>query len=117
LTIPITANVLPRFELLPEAINLPRSSASGPLYGGYVICRSVHGSKLTLNPVTIPDDLTVRIEEAETGGPMKKVIVAVPPGKVRTGPRITRQVVLSAHDGEAAELLTLDITVSPPDKP
>ena len=113
MTLPVTGNVLPRFQLLPADIDLPRASASGPYYAARVICRNTRGSRLTVTPATVPEGLVVRVEEGEDASPVKMVTVEVPPGVGRSGPRTTRQVVLTVSDGEATTTLTLGVTVNP----
>jgi len=115
LTIPITGSVLPRFELQPPDVKLPRVSASGPLYSACVICRNTSGGRLMITPATVPQDLIVRVKRGEDIDTVKVMTIEVSPGAGRTGPQSTRQVILTVSDGEITETLTLDVTVGPAD--
>jgi hypothetical protein len=108
MTIPVSAIVVPKFELVPGSLLLPRVSSTGPIYEGKCLCRSWTGKELRLKPFLVPRGIVVTIEKSIANN--EQALVTVKAGNNDVPNKGTDSVVLFASDGETGAVLTLPVS-------
>jgi hypothetical protein len=108
LSIPFSAIIVPRFELVPASLLLPRLSGTGPIYEGKCLCRSWAGKELRLRPSVVPPGIIVKVEQRS--GKREQASVTVMTGRNSIPYKGTDNVQLLVSDGDTEAMLTLPVS-------
>jgi len=107
LAVHLTAVVMPKFQLRPESIVLPRMSNAGPVYQGFSICKASSGKPLKVCVAEVPPGLIVGVNSHEANKSMCNVCIQCESDEL---PFIgVKKVGLIASDGENVENLELTV--------
>ena len=109
--LPVTARVVPDFELLPAVLTLPRHSQQGDVYSFDVCCRSRTGEPFRLRVQSKSANFTVTLPQSEPA-PVHLVKVAYV-GDRTLKAEVTETIELMAASAERSADLRMEVRVAP----